>query len=139
MPPSLTSTTSTSTPEPIRAASRPAISLPSAVAASTTPAGAGGLGERRQHVDERGDQVVLGVVRLGDVDLRRAGGLQRVDERIGGARLADHDGGGLAQRAGGGDQFSGDLLQCTFGVLDEHKYFSHVSSMSFWVFSAVGG
>ncbi|COX15270.1 Uncharacterised protein [Mycobacterium tuberculosis] len=39
-PPSLTSTTSTSRPEPIRAASRPAISLPSAVAAISTPAGA---------------------------------------------------------------------------------------------------
>jgi len=40
IPPSLTSTTSTSRPDPVRAASRPAISLPSADAAMSTPAGA---------------------------------------------------------------------------------------------------
>ena len=73
----------------------------------------------------RGDQVLLDVVGLGDVDLRRAGRLQRVGQRRGGARRADHDGRRLAQRAGGGDQFGGDLLQRAFGVLDEHKYFSH--------------
>ena len=39
VPSALTSTTSDSTPEPIRAASRPAISLPSAEAASSTAAG----------------------------------------------------------------------------------------------------
>ncbi len=39
VPPDLTSTTSDSTPEPIRAASRPPISLPSAVAGSRTAAG----------------------------------------------------------------------------------------------------
>ena len=115
----------------MRAASRPAISLPSALAASSTPAGRGGLGQRGQHVHVRRDQVVLGVVGLGDVDLGGAGGLQPVGQRLGGARLAHHDGGGLAQRTGGGDQFGGDLLQRTFGVLDEHEYFSHVSSVSF--------
>ena len=39
VPSALTSTTSDSTPEPIRAANRPAISLPSAVAGSRTAAG----------------------------------------------------------------------------------------------------
>ncbi len=91
---------------------------------------AGRLDQRRQHVDERRDQVVLRVVGLGDVDLGGAGRLQSVDQRRGRARLAHHDGGGLAQHTGGGDQFGADLLQRTFSVLDEHKYFSHVSSMS---------
>ena len=71
------------------------------------------------------------VVGLGDVDLGGAGRLQLVDQRRGGAGRADHDGGRLAQRAGGGDQFGGDLLHRTFGVLDEHKYFSHGLFASF--------
>ena len=51
---------------------------------------------------------------------------------VGGAGLADDDGRRLAQSAGGGDQFGGDLLQRTFSVLDEHKYFSH--EFYLWVF-----
>ena len=47
---------------------------------------AGGLGQRGQHVDVRGDQVVLRVVGLGDVDLGGAGRLQPVDQRAGRAR-----------------------------------------------------
>ena len=85
----------------------------------------GGLDQRRQHVHDRGDQVVLRVVGLGDVDLGGTGRLQSVDQRLGRARCAHHDSGGLAQDTGGGDQFRADLLQRTFGVLDEHKYFSH--------------
>ena len=88
----------------------------------------GGLDQRGQHVDVRGDQVALGVVGLGDVDLGGAGRLQSVGQRRGGAGGAHHDGGGFAQDAGGGDQFGADLLQRTFGVLDEHKYFSHAFS-----------
>ena len=99
--------------------------MPSAVAATSTPAGAADSTSAASTSTLGGDQVVLGVVGLGDVDLGRAGRLQPVDERLGSARRADHDGGRLAQRAGGGDQFGGDLLQLTFGVLDEHEYFSH--------------
>ncbi len=85
----------------------------------------GGFGQRGEHVDGRGDQVVLRGVGLGDVDLGGTGGLQPVDERVGGAGLAHHDGGGLTQNPCRSDQFGGDLLQGTFSVLDEHQYFSH--------------
>ena len=47
----------------------------------------GGLDQRREHVDDRGDQVARGVIRLGDVDLHRAGLLEPVDQRRGGTRL----------------------------------------------------
>ena len=53
----------------------------------------GGLDQRGQHVDVRGDQVAVGVVGLGDVDLGGAGLLQPVGQRRGGAGGADHDGG----------------------------------------------
>jgi hypothetical protein len=85
----------------------------------------GGLDQRRQHVDDRGDQVARGVVRLGDVDLRGAGRLEPVDQRRGSARGTDHDGRRLAQHTGGGDQFGADLLQRPICVLSEHQYFSH--------------
>ena len=84
-----------------------------------------GLRQRGEHIDVRGDEVVLGVVGFGDVDLRSAGRFEAVDEPVGGAGLAHHDRGGLTQGAGGGDQFGGDLLQRTFSVLHEHQYFSH--------------
>ncbi len=132
MPPSLTSTTSVSTPEPMRAASRPPISLPSARGGQHHTGGRCGLDKRCQHVHERGDQVVVRVVGLGDVDLGRACGLQAVGETVGQSGLADDDGRRLAQSASGGDQFSGDLLRGTVSVLDEHKYFSH--EFYLWVF-----
>jgi 2,3-bisphosphoglycerate-independent phosphoglycerate mutase len=94
--------------------------------------GRGGLDQRGQHVHVRSDEVVLRVVGLGDVDLGGASLFQCVGQRRSGARLAHHNGGGLAQLAGRGDQFGGDLLHRAIGVLDEHKYFSHVS-MSFAV------
>src|SRR5689334_8817298 len=98
----------------------------------------GRLDQRGQHVDVRGDQVVLGVIGFGDVDLGGAGLLQRVGQRRSGARLAHHNGGRLAQLARGGDQFGGDLLHRALGVLNEHKYFSHMSSKSFWVYRLMG-
>ena len=85
----------------------------------------GGFGQRGEHVDGRGDQVVLRGVGFGDVDLGGAGRLQSVDQRVGRAGLAHHDGGGLAQNTCRGDQFGGDLLQSAISVLDEHQYFSH--------------
>ena len=122
----------------MRAASRPAISLPSADAASTTPAGLADSASEASTSTYGVIEVVVGVVGLGDVDLGRTGSLERVGQPFGGAGLAHHDGGGLAQCACGGDQFGGDLLDRTFSVLDEHKYFSHVSSMSFVLFGVRG-
>src|SRR6185437_16929531 len=86
---------------------------------------AGGFGQRGEHVDGRSDQVVFRRVGLGDVYLGGTGGLQPVDQRVVRARLAYDDGGGLTENPCGGDQFGGDLLQGTIGVLDEHQYFSH--------------
>ncbi|CQD11945.1 hypothetical protein BN970_02432 [Mycolicibacterium conceptionense] len=100
------------------------------------PGRGGRLGQRGQHVDDGGEQVVLRVVGLGDVDLGRTGGLEAVDQTGGGARLAHHNCGGLTQGTGGGDQLGADLLQCAFGVLNEHKYFSHEFSLRL---SEVGG
>ena len=45
--------------------------------------------------------------------------------------VAEHDGGGREHGGeGGGDQLGGDLLDGTFGLLNEHKYFSHYCSAS---------
>ena len=87
------------------------------------------LDELLQHIDERRDEVALRDVGLGDINLGRTGGLEIVDQRCRGAGRADHDGGRLTQCAGGRDQFGGDLLDCTLGVLNEHKYFSHTGSL----------
>ncbi len=88
-----TSTTSTSRPEPIRAASRPAISLPSAVAAISRGRG---LSQPGQRVDRQGDQVFVDKVGLGDVDL---GGTSRkpVHQRRGRPGTSD-DGGWFIRR-----------------------------------------
>jgi hypothetical protein len=96
---------------------------------------AGRLDQLLQHVDERRDQVVLSVGGLGDVDLGRTGGLEVLNQRRGGAGGTDHDGRGLTQRAGCGDELGGDLLHRALGVLDEHEYFSHGSSLSRSLFS----
>lgn len=109
----------------MRAASRPAISLAVGVGGQQHGGRRRRLGQRGQHVDIRGDQVVLHVVGFGDVDLGRARGLQPIGEPLGGAGLGHHHGSRLAQGPGGGDEFVGDLLQRTISVLDEHEYFSH--------------
>jgi len=83
------------------------------------------LDQRGQHVDHGSDQVFIGGIGLGDVDLGGARLLQRVQQGRGRPRGTDHDGGGFAQRAGGGDQFGADLLHCAFSVLDEYQCFSH--------------
>src|SRR5690606_33458050 len=83
------------------------------------------LDQRGQHVDVRRDEEVVHILGLGDVDLGGTGRLELVDQTGRGAGGAHHDGGGLTQHVGGGDQFGGDLLEGTFGVLNEHKYFSH--------------
>ncbi len=90
-----------------------------------------GFSQSRQHVDERGDQVLVDDVGLSDVNLGGTGRLQSVDQRRGGAGGADHNGGRLTQRTGGGDQFGADLLQRAFRVLNEHQYFSHGVYRSF--------
>ncbi len=97
----------------------------------------GGLGQRGQHVHVRGDQVVA---RRRRTRRRRSWRRRPPSARRSAAAavpgLPTTTADGLAQRAGGGDQFGGDLLQRAIGVLDEHKYFSHVSSFVFrclWV------
>ena len=89
-----------------------------------------GLGQRGQHVHVGGHQDVVDVGRLGDVDLGRTGGREIRGQAGGGAGGAHHDGGGLTESPGRGDQLGGDLLQGTVRMLDEHKYFSHCCSAS---------
>ena len=75
--------------------------------------GAGGLGQAGQQVDLGGHQVIVDDVGLGDVDLGGAGLLETVDQRRGGTCRTGHHGRGLAQNAGGGDEFGAYLLERT--------------------------
>ena len=101
-----------------------------------TIGGFAGAGAGDEIVELEGDAV--DGVRLGGVDLRGAGGGQRVLQRVGGAGGAGHHCRGLAQRAGRGEQLDADLLQCALCVLDEHKYLCHVSHSPVLVWGSRG-
>ncbi|GFG89560.1 hypothetical protein MBOU_16020 [Mycobacterium bourgelatii] len=74
------------------------------------------LGQRGEHVDKWGQEVVLDGVGLGDVDLGGTGLLQPGQERLGRAGRADDDGGRFAKGASGVMMevmtFFGSLLRC---------------------------
>ena len=128
-PSAVTSIASVISPEPVLSASRPAISLPSALEATSTAAGELSADQLREHLGLRRDEVRRHLGVLGDVDLGGAvlgQGLLRGVEAA-----ADEHRGRLAQPGGQGQQLSGDLLDLAVGVLDENQNLSHVFCQPF--------
>ena len=112
-------------PESSLIASRPAISLPSAVEAIRIAAGLGLLGELLQRLGLGGDQVALDLGVVDDVDLLGAVLLDGLGHGVGLVGAADEDRGRLAEPLGDGQQLVGRLADRAVDVVDENQNSQH--------------